>query len=168
MGIISKVFDRLEEALIVICLGFMTVMNFLNVVSRYCFANSFSFTEELVVLTFVWVSMLGIAAGYKRVAHLGMSYVVEIFPKKQQAYFVLFSMICSLAMIGIMVYQGVIMVQGQIMLQSRTPALGLPSSMQGLAIPVGGVFIAIRTLQAGITGYKDLCEEHYAEEEGNC
>ena len=134
----------------------MTVMNFINVVSRYCFTNSFSFTEEITVLVFVWVSMLGIAAGFKRSSHLGMSYFVELFPKKMQAVMALFSMCCSVAMMAVMVDEGVAMVEGQIMLGARTPALELPVTAQGLAIPVGGVLIGLRALGAGYREFKRL------------
>lgn len=151
--------DKLEEIFIVVCLAFMAGMNFVNVVSRYCFSNSFSFTEELTIMAFVWISMFGISAGYKRCAHLGMSYVIDQFPKKGQAYFALFSMVCSFVMIAIMVYYGVLMVQGQIALHAMTPALKLPQAMQGLSIPVGGAFIALRTLQSGVSQYKRLSAE---------
>ena len=151
--------DWIEEGAIVLLSAFMAIMNFINVVSRYCFSNSFSFTEELTVMAFVWVTMLGVAAGYKRCAHLGMSYVVEQFPKKGQAIFALFSMICSLVMIILMIDYGFQMVQGQIMLNAKTPALKIPSYWQGLSIPVGGIFIAIRTLQSGISEFFRLFRE---------
>ena len=85
LDIFFKILDYAEETFIVLCLAFMSIMNFINVVSRYCFSNSFSFTEELTVMAFVWITMFGVAAGYKRCAHLGMSYIVERFPKKGQA-----------------------------------------------------------------------------------
>lgn len=37
MRAMARAFDFLEEGLIVLGLAFMTVMNFVNVVSRYCF-----------------------------------------------------------------------------------------------------------------------------------
>lgn len=151
--------DYVEEALIVILLAFMAIMNFVNVVSRYCFSNSFSFTEELTVMAFVWVTMLGIATGYKRYAHLGMSFIVERFSKKIQAIFAAFSMICSLVMIVLLIKYGIEMVQGQIMLGSKTPALRLPIYWQGLSIPVGAGFIAIRTLESGIQEIVRLWKE---------
>ncbi len=147
---ILKGLDYVEEMLIVLLLVFMSIMNFANVVSRYSFSNSFSFTEELTVMAFVWVTMLGVATGYKRCAHLGMSFIVEKFPKKGQALFMVFSTVCSLIMIILLIKYGIDMVNGQIMLDAKTPALRLPAAMQGLSIPVGGIFIAIRTLEAGV------------------
>lgn len=163
---ILKKLDFLEEGLIVLCLAFMTTMNFANVVSRYCFTNSFSFTEEITVITFVWVSMLGIAAGFRRVSHLGMSYFVELASKKNQAYMALFSMACSLTMIFFMIYEGYTMVDNQIMLGAKTAALEIPLAFQGLAIPIGGLFISVRALQAGFCEYKRLLSESETETAG--
>ncbi|MDR2180050.1 MAG: TRAP transporter small permease [Synergistaceae bacterium] len=163
---LGKAFDYLEETLIVIGLVFMTVMNFVNVVSRYCFTNSFSFTEELTIMAFVWVSMFGIAAGFKRMAHLGMSYFVELMPSKMHIPMMLFSMFCSLTMISVMIYEGIEMVDGQIMLEAKTPALQLPLAVQGLAIPVGGLFIGIRILVAGWTEFKRLAQIQKTSEKG--
>lgn len=156
MKLIAKVYDYLEELLIVLGLAFMTIMNFANVVSRYCLSSSFSFTEELTIMVFVWVSVFGIAAGFKRCAHLGMSYFVEKFPRRMQAFMALVSMVCSLAMAGVMIQEGITMVEGQIMLEAVTPALQLPLAAQGLSIPVGGFFIAVRSLQAGLKEYRRL------------
>lgn len=151
--------DYIEETVIVLLLAFMSVMNFANVFSRKLLSSSFSFTEELTVMAFVWVTMLGIAVGYKKFAHLGMSYFIEMLPRRGQAIMALFSMLCSLVMIVILIQYGIQMVQGQIMLNARTPAMQLPTAMQGLSIPVGGIFIAIRTLQAGVTQFVQLWKE---------
>ncbi len=166
MRYLFKGLDYLEEGLIVLCLTFMTGMNFVNVVSRYCFTNSFSFTEELTIITFVWVSMLGIAAGFRRVSHLGMSYFVELFPKKLQAFMALFSMLCSLVMIFFMVYEGITMVHNQMMLGARTAALEIPLAIQGLAIPIGGTFIGIRILQSGFSEFRRIMSEAKYKDEG--
>lgn len=164
LGKLSKGLDWLEETLIVVLLAFMAIMNFINVLSRYVFSASFSFTEELTIMAFVWVTMLGVSAGYKRVAHLGMSYIVEKFPPRVQAIFALLSMLCSLIMIVILIKYGFQMVQGQLQLDARTPALHMPAAFQGLSIPVGGIFIAIRTLQAGSTQFLDLWNQRQGKE----
>jgi TRAP-type C4-dicarboxylate transport system permease small subunit len=138
MKIVAKIFDKFEEIFIVLCLVFMAGINFVNVVSRYCFSNSFSFMEETIIIAFVWVSMLGIAVGYKRCAHMSMSYIVGKLNKQKQAFFILFSMSCSLVMIIILIKFGVEMVQFEIVSKAVTPALKLPQYVQGLSMPVGG------------------------------
>lgn len=159
MRLLGKIFDRFEETLIIVMLGYMAIMNFVNVVCRYCFANSFSFTEELTVTVFVWITMLGVAAGFKRNAHLGMSFVVDLFRGKTKAILVLFSVLCSLTFMALACYYGFVMVQGQITMGATTPVLRMPQYVQGLSIPIGAIFVIVRILQTGSKMVKDLWNE---------
>lgn len=159
MKLLGKILDYFEESLIILMMVYMAIMNFLNVVFRYCFSSSFSFTEELTVTVFVWVTMLGIAAGFKKYAHLGMSFVVDLFHGKAKAMFALFGVICSLVFIVLVFFYGIEMVQGQITMGATTPVLRMPQAVQGLSMPVGAAFIIIRILQAGIKQVKGLWNE---------
>jgi len=150
MKFLSAFWSKFEECILVLLFAFMAVMNFINVVMRYCFSNSFSFTEEVTITAFVWVSMVGIAVGYKRLAHLGMSFFVDNMPKKLQPFMVLLSMVCSIVMIALLFKYGADMVSNQIRLGSKTPALGMPMYIQGLSIPVGSAFCMIRAIESGI------------------
>ena len=156
MKVLSTLLARLEEFILVALFAFMAVMNFLNVVCRYCFASSFSFTEEVTITAFVWVSMVGIAVGYKRLAHLGMSFLVDNMPKKVQPFMALLSMICSVVLILLLYKYGSEMVSNQIRLGSKTPALGMPMYIQGLSIPVGAVFCQIRAVESGVKEFVRL------------
>ena len=156
MKSVGKFLDYFEEVLIILMMAYMAIMNFLNVVFRYCFSSSFSFTEELTVTVFVWVTMLGIAVGFKRNAHLGMSFVVDLFHGKGKAMFVIFNGLCSLLFMGLLFYYGIEMVQGQITMESTTPVLRMPQYVQGLSMPVGAFFVIIHILQATYKQAKEL------------
>lgn len=156
MKLLSTLLARLEEFILVALFAFMAVMNFLNVVCRYCFSSSFSFTEEVTITAFVWVSMVGIAVGYKRLAHLGMSFLVDHMPKKVQPFMALLSMICSVVLILLLFKYGSEMVSNQMRLGSKTPALGMPMYIQGLSIPVGAVFCLIRAVESGVKEFVRL------------
>jgi len=147
LKIIDKIINHIEEILIVIMMAYMTIMNFLNVLARYVFAASFSFTEELTVTVFVWVTMLGIAIGFKRNVHLGMSFVVDHSHGKAKAALVLLSGVCSLLFTAILLVYGAEMVQGQIEMGSTTPVLGMPQYAQGLAMPVCAIFIGYHVIE---------------------
>ncbi len=156
MKLLSTFWARLEEFILVALFAFMAVMNFANVVCRYCFATSFSFTEEVTITAFVWVSMVGIAVGYKRMAHLGMSFFVDNMPKKVQPFMALLSMVCSVVLLVLLYKYGAEMVANQMRLGSKTPALGMPMYIQGLSIPVGAIFCLIRAIESGIKEFVRL------------
>ncbi|MDR0485952.1 MAG: TRAP transporter small permease subunit, partial [Elusimicrobiota bacterium] len=94
------------------------------------------------------------AAAYKRFAHFAMGLVAENISPKFRKYLGLFSTFCSLLMIAILFYYCFDMLASQIASDQRTATLRMPVFYQGLAIPVGCVLIAIRTVQAGFIDYK--------------
>lgn len=163
MKLIMKIINNIEEYAIVLMMAYMTIMNFVNVLARYLFSASFSFTEELTVTVFVWVTMLGIAVGFKRNAHLGMSFVVDQFHGKSKAVFVLLSAVMSFAFMGVLFIYGIEMVDGQATMGGTTPVMGMPQTVQGLSIPVGAFFVLVHIIEANYAELKKLLS---AEKEG--
>ena len=72
--------DRIEETLIAIILGVMTVMTFANVVARYGFNSNIFYALELTVFLFAWLVLLGASYAVKHTLHLGVDAVVNIAP----------------------------------------------------------------------------------------
>ena len=48
-----RILDRIEEIVAAVCLSVMTILAFANVVARYVFSASFSFSEEITTYLFV-------------------------------------------------------------------------------------------------------------------
>jgi C4-dicarboxylate transporter DctQ subunit len=154
MKVIAKIWDWCEETCIVLLLAFMTIVNFVNVVGRYFFNRSFSSAEELVITSFVYISMFGIAVAYKRGAHLGMGLITENVSPKIRAWMILFSVLCSMILISLIFYLSFDMIGGQIRSGERTSATGLPAYYQRISIPLGCLLIAMRTIQWGVFAFK--------------
>jgi len=154
MMLIAKIWDRFEEVCIVLLLAFMTCVNFINVVGRYFFNRSFSSAEELVITSFVYVSMFGIAVAYKRGAHLGMDLLTQRFSPKGRACMAIFSLICSLILIGIIFFLSFDIIAAQMRSGERTSATGLPAYYQRISIPLGCVLMTIRALQWGVLEFR--------------
>lgn len=67
MKIIFKVLDILEEGVMILGLIAMVILNFVNVICRFLLPQTpFSYTEELTILIFGWVTMFGIAYGLQK------------------------------------------------------------------------------------------------------
>ena len=81
-----KIIDAIEEWFLALSLGFMLLLNFSNVVSRYFLSMSWSFTEEITTNLFVWSCFLGAAAAAKRNSHLGLSLVTDMLSPKFQRW----------------------------------------------------------------------------------
>ena len=73
----NKILDHIEESLVCVCLVVMTALTFVNVVARYVFSASLSFSEEITTYLFVLLSLLGSAIAAKRGAHLGLTIISD-------------------------------------------------------------------------------------------
>ncbi len=145
-----------EEVVFAAMMIFMTVLGFTNVAARYL-GYSMAYTEELLVMLLVWLTMLGTAAGFKRNAHLSMTFLRERLPwAGQRALEILSAALTVGSMLMVMIVCAVYQIPDEILLHSRTLSLDLPTFYYSLAIPVGGVLIIIRVLQASWREWKTL------------
>ena len=71
-------FDQLEENLIAIILGLMTLITFANVVARYGFNSNILWALEMTSILFAWLVVLGASYCVKLNAHLGVDAVVNL------------------------------------------------------------------------------------------
>ena len=70
--------DHIEETLIALLLGLMTLVTFANVVARYGFNSNILWALELTVFMFAWLVLLGASYAVKKSAHLGVDLLVEL------------------------------------------------------------------------------------------
>jgi len=70
--------DRIEETIIAILLGLMTLLTFANVLARYLFNSNIFYALELTVFMFAWLVLLGASYAVKKNAHLGVDAVVNM------------------------------------------------------------------------------------------
>lgn len=75
-------FDRIEEALIALLLGLMTIITFANVVARYAFNSNILWALELTVFLFGWLVLLGASYAVKKNVHLGVDAVIVMLPQR--------------------------------------------------------------------------------------
>ena len=59
-------FDLLEETLIAVLLGLMTLITFANVIARYVFNANILWALEVTVFLFAWLVLLGASYGVKQ------------------------------------------------------------------------------------------------------
>lgn len=150
----KKVYENLEEVAGVILLAVMAIFAFLNVVTRYFIQYSFAFTEEVEVACLVWLTMLGAAAGFRRGIHLGFDLLKMRFPNFGRKVLVPLSSILTFLTIGILVWFSFYQLRDEIDFKTTTEALNIPQWWYTLAIPVGGIFILVRIVEAAYKEFK--------------
>lgn len=155
----SKWLGWIEEFIVVITLVSMSVIAFLNVLTRNFLDLSLAFTEEITINLFVFLTFVGAAIGVRRGAHLGFSLIIERVPLPIRRSLVVLIGFISLALFLFIAYYGIDMIQFQIDINAKTPALGWPKWLFSLSIPIGSLLCAIRSVEATIKQLKELSYE---------
>jgi C4-dicarboxylate transporter DctQ subunit len=75
---LGRAVNAIEETLIAVILGLMTVITFANVVARYVFNSNILWALEATVFLFAWLVLLGASYCVKTRAHLGVDVVVNM------------------------------------------------------------------------------------------
>ena len=88
--------DRIEETVIAVLLGLMTMVTFANVVARYLFNSNILWALEVTVFMFGWLVLLGASYAVKKHAHLGVDAILNMVSAPVRRSLALISVACCL------------------------------------------------------------------------
>ena len=148
--------DHLEEFLCAFMLGSMTLIAFVNVLSRYFLHYSFALIEEIEVSAFVWITLFGASIGFRRGAHLNVSMLTKQFPKWLQYACLVFSGLVSVGLFGFLIYYGIQQIQLERLFDTRSEGIGVPQWLYTAGIPIGASVVVIRIIQTTIIQIRNL------------
>lgn len=147
----KKIINWLDEYLEVsICVGLMSAMTliiFIQVVMRYVFQNSLSWSEELARYLFIWLVYIGISYGCKIMKHIKIDAALRLFPEKARPYVVILGDLCVLTFSVYIVLTGIQFLGFQSSMGKISPALKIPVEFISAAPMVGFALASIRTIQ---------------------
>lgn len=142
----KAILSRIEEVLCVIALVIMTVLTFANVIARYVFSASFSFSEEITTYLFVLLSLLGSAVAVRRKAHLGFTALIDIVPENVRRIFHAISFLLATLFSSALFVFGMKMVYSQMSRGQVTAGMQWPEWIFGAFVPLGAFFITLEFL----------------------
>lgn len=79
-----KALIKMEDVILMTCLGVMGIVLFLQVIFRYFLGIPLMWSEELSRYLQIWLTFLGIGYGIRNSSHISMVLVYEKLPKKVQ------------------------------------------------------------------------------------
>lgn len=164
---IEKILTKAEKAVLITAFSVITALVFVNVVSRYALHASLSFSTELVINLAVVMIMIGASLGIKYNVHPGFTVLRDNSTGLLHKVVVILISAAMMVFLAFLFWYGYEQAMSQFASGRVTPALGIPQGLFTMAIPVGAVLAALRTVQQVVLVLqgKDLEEEpDYREE----
>lgn len=76
---LGRAINEIEETLMAVLLGLMTIITFANVIARYIFNSNLLWALETTVFLFAWLVLIGASYIVKIGGHLGVDALVNLF-----------------------------------------------------------------------------------------
>jgi len=125
--------DRVVTWFVVLLLLGLTAVVTLQIIARVFF-DAFSWTEELSRYLLVWSTFLGASMGFKRGAHVAITFVVDQFSGRLRQWVSILIHALSILFFVVGIIYGIQMIHQQV--YQISPAMGLSMRVVYLAIPL--------------------------------
>lgn len=139
-----KKFARFEEILLVLSLGLMVALIFGQVVGRYVFSSAPSWTEEMARYIHIFQVWIGASYAVKLRQHIRVEAFITRFHGVFRQILEIISILIWFVMALFLAIFGTELVLSSINHGQLAPAMQIPIWIPYLAIPLGGIGMAIR------------------------
>jgi C4-dicarboxylate transporter DctQ subunit len=148
MSALKLIINNIERTICVVFMIVDLILLSIQVIGRYVFNSSPAWTEELARYFFIWIIFIGAGYTAQNVGHIAMDAINKLYPKAVRNYAYVAGL---LAIIAGSLYIAVISFDYTMGLfaQNRVSmTTGIQMGFVYLAIPLGMLSVAIRTLQS--------------------
>jgi TRAP-type C4-dicarboxylate transport system permease small subunit len=130
----EKIGDLIEKAIgkiVLVLMGTLIALVFLQVILRYFFSSGMVWAEELERFIFVWLMFLGITLGVYKKKHIAVELIVEMLEKRFRGFAIL-SYLLSVAFFAILAWYGYVFCK-----------MGFDGNASVLPIKLGFIYLVI-------------------------
>ncbi|QIM54652.1 TRAP transporter large permease subunit [Hydrogenophaga crocea] len=146
----SPLWLRPFEAVAALLMLTITVLLLTAVISRYVFGKPLVWSDEVVSICFIWLTMLGAAIAVHRNEHLRLALFVDLMPERVRSFVHAFALMAMAAMLVALIPSAVEYAKDEWFI--HTPALDLPNSFRVASIAFGFIaMLGLILLYAGRT-----------------
>ena len=139
--------DYLEETILLILLVLMTCIMGIQIVSRYVFQNSLTWSEELVRYMFVWSAFLGIPFCIKHGLSIKVDQFRNLFPIPLQKVLMYIDKIIIFLLFLVLFIYSFTVVKATYLSGQTSPAMQLPMWTVQISVTVSSLLSMIRSIQ---------------------
>ncbi|WP_097027650.1 TRAP transporter small permease [Clostridium peptidivorans] len=146
MGKLSRYYNKLEEYLLVASLIFTVIIVFIQVIMRYLFNSSLSWSEELTRYIFIWQTWLGASVGLKNRKHINIELLNGVLKERGQRVINIIALIIWFGFCIFLVFNGSELVMDLVNKGSVSSGMRIPMYFVYAALPFSAGIMALRLL----------------------
>ena len=139
--------EKLEEWFLAATMIVMVVLIFVQVITRYIFENSLTWSEELARYVHIWQIWIGASLAVRKKEHIKVEAFKKIFNAKIQKVIDLIALLCWFSLAVFLAIAGTDLVTTIFAKGQNSPAMQMPIWLVYSAIPLGGLLMSIRLIQ---------------------
>jgi C4-dicarboxylate transporter DctQ subunit len=140
---------HLEEALLAVILGAMTLLAFVQVVLRYGFNSGLLWALEANFYLFGWLVLIGAAYCVRVKAHIGVDAIVKLLPERAQRWVGLLVVLLVILYTVLMLYGAWVYLDRLFILDVDAEDIPVKRWILSLCLPIGFLLILVRLVEMG-------------------
>ena len=160
---LSNVITKIEEVIMAVLMGILTVIMVVAVIFRYFLANPIPWATEVSIYLFIWFSFIGGSWGLKFGTQAAVTFLLDALSEnKKRILKIVQDIIMLLFLVIILFYSMKWLMLPSTMLQ-KSISLGIPMWIPYSAVPTGILFATVHIIARLIRLFKN--EETLQENE---
>jgi TRAP-type C4-dicarboxylate transport system permease small subunit len=142
----KKIYDQLEENLLFFALVFSVFLIFVQVIMRYVFGRSLSWSEELARYLFIWYTWIGTSLAVRKRRHIRIEILTDFLKEKAKLRLELLVLLVWAGFSAFLAFKGLQVGKFLYTSNQTSPALEIPMFFAYAAIPAGCSLMFLRLL----------------------
>ncbi len=129
-------YNEIEEKLLVFSLVFTVILIFIQVIMRYIFNNSLTWSEELARYIFIWQCWLGVSLSFRKRSHINITMITDNLKGKSKLFLEVLAYLITLAFTIFLVVEGTKLLMFMLNRGTSSPSLKIPLAVVYASLPV--------------------------------
>lgn len=141
---LANFYNKFEEYALVISLVITVIVIFIQVIARYVFNSSLSWSEEFSRYLFIWQTWLGASVALRDDKHIRLEMLDNKFGPNGKNVMIIIADLLWLAFDIFLIVSGTELVSKQLARGTRSAGLGIPLAFVYASLPFSSFVIALR------------------------
>lgn len=152
-----NVIEKAERAVLALSMAAMVVLMLYQVILRYVFSASNSWSEELVRYLFILDVMLAASIAVRRNSHLQIDVLINCFSPKLKRIFTIAATLAGIVFLALLFWYSLDLCMTAT--SNVSPGLGIPMSIPYACVPLGAVLMILTSIEVVLKTVEELRHE---------